>query len=73
MDSGKLVADKLIISMLPLVLHTIAAVPKDKHVLLDGFPRTVQQALALDERIFLHTMINLDVSKETFLQRVADR
>jgi adenylate kinase family enzyme len=72
-DSGKLVADKLIISMIPLVLHSIAAVPKDKHVLLDGFPRTLQQAVALYWRAHIHTVINLDVSERSLMQRLTDR
>jgi len=42
MDSGNLVPDPIVIAMMELEL------PRDRGFILDGFPRTVEQARALD-------------------------
>lgn len=47
-DAGELVPDEITIGLL---LEEIRTVPPDRDVLLDGFPRTVAQARALDEAL----------------------
>jgi nucleoside-triphosphate--adenylate kinase len=71
MDKGKLVPDELMIS---LVMEQ--ATPNsefEKILLLDGFPRTVVQAQALEEVVHVDLVINLDVPTETIVDRIADR
>jgi len=45
MDAGQLVPDELIIAMIEDKLKEL----NDKNIILDGFPRTIKQAEALDE------------------------
>jgi len=42
-------------------------------LLLDGFPRNLQQAKALEEVAHIDTVVNLDVPTETIVERIADR
>ena len=44
-----------------------------KSLLLDGFPRTVAQAKALEEVVHVDMVINLDIPTETIVERIADR
>jgi len=75
MTKGQLVPDDLVVS---LVEERIDA-PDCRHgFILDGFPRTVQQAEALDkmfEKIGfkLDAVINLDVAEEELLKRLTGR
>ena len=48
MEKGQLVPDEITISM---VMERIAAPDCDKGIVLDGFPRNLQQAAALDEAL----------------------
>jgi len=48
MDSGRLVPDEL---MLALLSEKLAAMPQRQGMILDGFPRTAAQAVALDEAL----------------------
>jgi adenylate kinase len=48
MEKGQLVPDEITINM---VLERIAAPDCDKGIVLDGFPRNLQQAAALDEAL----------------------
>ena len=71
MDGGNLVADEYMIAM---VQDRVAQPDCDAGVLLDGFPRTVVQALALQESGFeLTHVILLDVSDEEIIKRMAGR
>ncbi|XP_049751250.1 GTP:AMP phosphotransferase AK3, mitochondrial isoform X1 [Loxodonta africana] len=68
-DQGKLIPDDV---MTRLVLHEL------KHLtqyswLLDGFPRTVPQAEALDKVYQIDTVINLNVPFEVIKQRLTAR
>jgi len=60
MDKGLLVPDSVVIGMVEEVLKSGV-----KNFILDGFPRTVPQAEALDE---LLRKLNLSVSKAVFLE-----
>ena len=42
-------------------------------LLLDGFPRTLGQAVALDESLDVDLVVNLDVPTETIVQRISER
>ncbi|SMG18925.1 adenylate kinase [Dethiosulfovibrio salsuginis] len=75
MDSGKLVPDDLIIEMVESRLQEKDC---EKGFLLDGFPRTVPQAEALDQlltrlNIALDGVILLDVDDETVVNRLSGR
>jgi adenylate kinase len=48
MDQGLLVPDDLVIEMF---MARLAELPPDQEVVLDGFPRTMAQAVALDEAL----------------------
>ena len=71
MDEGQLVPDKL---MIELVMEDATPFLEDgQSLLLDGFPRNLQQAKALEEVAHIDTVVNLDVPTETIVERIADR
>lgn len=71
MDKGGLVPDEL---MIQLVLEDAASTVKDgKSLLLDGFPRTFDQARALDKSLDVDLVVNLDIPTETIVQRISER
>ncbi|XP_037757812.1 GTP:AMP phosphotransferase AK3, mitochondrial isoform X2 [Chelonia mydas] len=68
-DQGQLIPDDI---MTRLMLNELKNLYQ-YHWLLDGFPRTVPQAEALDETCQIDTVINLDVPFETIKQRLTAR
>ncbi|MDQ7003050.1 MAG: adenylate kinase [Ghiorsea sp.] len=75
MDAGKLVTDDLVIG---LIEERIVADDAANGFLLDGFPRNVAQASALNEMLEEHDLkiehiIFMDASKEALLERLAGR
>ena len=75
MDRGDLVPDELVIAM---VMDRLAESDCDGGFVLDGFPRTVNQAEALDRRLGdlgvpLHAVLCLDADEEELLRRLAGR
>jgi len=75
MDRGELVPDGVTISM---VLHGISNLSSAQGVLLDGFPRTLLQAQALDEGLQqigqnIELAIYLDVPRAPLLSRLSGR
>ena len=71
MDVGRLVPDDL---MIELVMDEATPILEEgKCLLLDGFPRTLEQAKALDQVAFIDTVINLDIPTEVIVERIADR
>ena len=74
MDSGGLVGDDI---MIPIVGERLAKPDAStRGYILDGFPRTVVQAKALDELTAerpIHVVIDLDVPREIVLERLSSR
>jgi adenylate kinase len=68
MDKGALVPDDVVIG---LMKEKIASLKEG--FVLDGFPRTVQQAEALGEFIDIDHVINLDVDDEELVDRLTKR
>jgi adenylate kinase len=75
MDRGDLVPDELVIAM---VMDRLASSDCDAGFVLDGFPRTVAQAEALDRRLVelgtpLGAALSFEVTEEELLRRLAGR
>lgn len=71
MDSGKLVPDELVIQMLKLRLDQDDC---KNGFILDGFPRTVPQAEALDNMgVIIDKVIDIEVSDEAIIKRLSGR
>ncbi len=75
MDKGELVPDDVTIAM---VIDRISQPDCANGVLLDGFPRTLPQAQALDERFAelgwcIHVVPYIRVSEEVLLRRLSGR
>lgn len=75
MEAGNLIPDQLVID---LMQEELKALQQDQGFLLDGFPRTVEQAKALDKMLEemaldLHAVLHLDTDFELIVSRLADR
>ena len=74
MDAGGLVGDEI---MIGIVEERLAKPDADtRGYILDGFPRTVAQAEALDQITAnkpIHVVIDLDVPREIVLERISAR
>jgi adenylate kinase len=74
MDAGGLVGDDIMIGLIDERLRRDDA--RTRGYILDGFPRTVAQAQALDgitEERPIHVVIDLDVPRDVVLQRISSR
>jgi adenylate kinase len=75
LDSGELVPDEVVVAMM---LERLTRPDCGHGFLLDGFPRSVAQARALDRHLTelgtpLDAAINLEVAEEELLDRLAGR
>jgi adenylate kinase len=75
MNRGELVPDALIMGIME---HRLQEPDAKKGFLLDGFPRTIPQAEALDKmleklHIKLDLVVNIDVPREVILDRLTTR
>jgi adenylate kinase len=75
MDRGDLVADELIIAM---IKECLSAPEAQRGFILDGFPRTVKQAEALDEELehlgrHVSSALLFDVPEEEVVRRLSGR
>lgn len=74
MDAGELLPDDVMIGIVEERLRRDDT--RTRGYILDGFPRTVRQAEALVAITFeqpIHVVIDLDVSRDVVLQRLASR
>ena len=67
---GALVPDDVVTS---LVVDQLSSVPESSSWLLDGFPRTLDQAKALEASFGIDLVLNLDIPEEEILSRLGDR
>ncbi|MFM7299316.1 MAG: adenylate kinase family protein, partial [Planctomycetota bacterium] len=72
MDAGQLVPDQLVLDML---FDRVSKADCSRGYLLDGFPRTVAQAQALDARLAGSTVraLNLSVADAALIERLTGR
>jgi len=71
MDKGSLVPDKL---MIQLVLDEAEKEAENGNsLLLDGFPRTMEQAIALAESVDVDLVVDLNVPNDTIIERISER
>ena len=71
MDAGKLVPDSVIIG---IVAERVAKEDCAKGYILDGVPRTIAQAEALEKAgIVFDSVVSLEVSDETIMERMSGR
>jgi adenylate kinase len=68
-SSGELVPDDIVIGM----LKTRLASEGRKGFILDGYPRTLEQARALDRIESINLVVNMKVSKKTIMARITNR
>ena len=69
-DAGRLVPDELVVSMLK---ERLALPDMQNGLILDGFPRTLQQAEELDTFLQIDHVIPLEVPDEAIVWRMAGR
>ena len=74
-DEGKLVPDELVIE---LVKDRIVQEDCDNGMILDGFPRTIPQAVALDSMLKeigkpIDSVVDVEVPDEVIIERMAGR
>lgn len=69
-DSGRLVPDEIVTEM---VKSHLSIHKNDKGYLLDGYPRTVAQATALESFAHVSHVLNFSAPKKTAAERIAGR
>lgn len=75
MDAGKLVSDEILAE---IVADAIKGPECDRGFILDGFPRTVNQAKILDnllkqKNVEISKVINLSIDDELLVKRITRR
>ena len=70
-EAGAFVSDEIVIE---IVKERLAKSDCDKGYILDGFPRSVPQAIALEQMgVVLDKVVSLEVSDETIIERMSGR
>ncbi len=75
MDAGELVPDGIVVEIMAGAISEVAA---DKGLLLDGFPRTVDQARALDQQLAesgrpLDAVLVIETPDDLLVERITGR
>lgn len=70
MEKGSLVPDEIVTEVLK---QHIAKIPSEKGILFDGYPRTLEQAKALDSIVKIDVIILLDVPDWIIIERLSSR
>ena len=70
MESGQLVPDEILIG---IIKDRLAQEDCKGGFILDGFPRTIPQAEALDKMVKIDKVIDLEVSDEAIIARMSGR
>lgn len=70
LDRGDLVPDEVVIEV---VEKRLSESDCQDGFVLDGYPRTLNQAEALDEIVDIDLVINLDVSEDVIINRLSNR
>ena len=76
--SGELVPDELIIDLMDSFITELKNESNVSGIILDGFPRTINQATALENKIkqlnvSIKAVLNLDIADQEILNRLAGR
>ena len=76
--SGELVPDELIIDLMDSYFSNVKNKSNISGIILDGFPRTIKQAIALEDKIkqlnvCIKAVVNLDISDQKILNRLEGR
>ena len=76
--SGELVPDDLIIGLMDSYISNLKNNDNSLGIILDGFPRTINQAVALEKKmsqlgVTIKVAINLDITDEKILSRLEER
>jgi adenylate kinase len=69
-EKGLLVPDNITLEVLK---QSLAKIPKGKGFILDGYPRTIEQAKALDEIAKIDAVIHLMVPEWIIVERLSSR
>lgn len=69
-DKGELVPDEIVIEMLKGI---ISQPDCEKGFILDGFPRTIEQAKAIQESIKIDIVINLNLPEDILIEKICAR
>jgi adenylate kinase len=69
-EKGALVPDDVVVEVLK---ERLAKVPKDKGFILDGFPRTIEQAKTLEGITNIDVILQLDVPDKIIIERLSSR
>jgi len=69
-NKGQLVPDEIIIN---IVKERLTKHEAKNGFILDGYPRTVEQAKALDKMIKIDAIINLNVPEEILIEKISAR
>lgn len=69
-NKGQLVPDEIIIK---IVKEQLSKPEAKNGSILDGYPRTVEQAKALDKMIKIDAIINLNVPEEILIEKISAR
>lgn len=70
MSEGKLVPDDLVIRMME---NRLSQEDCTRGFILDGYPRTVEQAVALDKALAADVVLYIDVTEDEVVRRAAGR